>query len=288
MIKGISPITNIGKKATMTALFAGLMTLGAGAANLNKQSNNTTTPTELVSKDAAAAMKANAISPQTTTQTVPDTHNIKLDNTLRKFIETDEDKEYVESVISGIYKGKGIFLGSVLLQNEIDMQNVCAFMTNNTNVLKNGLNPELGKKIDSFGPAFSKTTIPNEKAVTDWLFKTYIPYVAKALKFDHRPTAKEVSERLDSLASKIGFDRDDIIDYHVYSDGFVRNKLHNNKTQQNLSAYVAHKMFMIDRLMVIKSLRNSGVFGDGSFVKDNKGVNDYYIQWMESAQPKGE
>ena len=287
MIKGISPITNFGKKATMKALFAGLMTLGAGAANLNKQNSNTTTPTELVSKDAAAAMKANAISPQTA-QTVQDIHNYKLDKTLRMFIESEEDKEYIEQFISDVYKGNGIFLGSALLQNEIDVQNLYAFMTNNTKVLKNGLNPKLGEKIESFGAAFSKTTIPNEKAVFDWVFKTYIPYIKNALSFDHQPTAKEVSERLDLIASKIGFDKDDIIDYYVYSDGFVRNKLHNNKTQQNLADYVAHKMFMIDRLFIIKSLRNIGVFGDGSFVKDNKGVNDYYIQWMESAQPKGE
>ena len=288
MIKSISPITNIGRKATMTALFAGLMTLGAGAAKLNNQNANTTTPTELVSKEAAAAMRANAISPQATTQTVPTTHNVKLDNTLRKFIETEEDKTYIEGVINKTYAEKGLYLGSAIIQNEIDVQNLYMFMTVNTKFMKEKLNPELGKKIESFGSEFSKTILPNEKAMTEWVLDKYVPYISQVLTFDHKPTAKEVDDRFDEIIKKIGFNRDNIIDFHVYSDGFVKNKLHNNKTQQNLADYIAYKMFLIDRMMMAKAMNKSNIFNIDSFVKDLKGVYEYYVEWMEAAQPKGE
>ena len=161
MIKGISAKTGI----------AGLMllagSLGMSATNPIKTVKPESNQTEVVSREGADALKSLSLQQINQTQ-VPTVHNPRLDNMLRKFIENNDDKEYIDNVINTIYKDNGTFLGSALLQHNIDIQTFYAFMTQNTKLMKNNnINPELAKKIESFGPDFFKTVKPREEEVNN-------------------------------------------------------------------------------------------------------------------------
>ena len=289
MVKGISAITNLGKRGLMATLLAGSMTLGAGAAKLNNQNANTTTPTELVSKDAAAAMRANAISPQTTTQAVPTTHNIKLDNTLRKFIESEEDKEYIEDKIKTTYEKYGLFLGSALIQHEIDMQQLYALLTANTKVqIKNNINPEFAKEIEKIGPEFFKSITEHKDAAESWAFDKYSPLMRGLLiDFDHKPTADEVDSKLSEIINKYsGFDREEVMDYVVYTDNFNYHRLREEKDNQSLADLTAYKMHVLDLLIMEKQLYGTGIYR-GAYHDGKKHLSEYVEKWLDSVAPKG-
>ena len=287
MIKSVSGTTNWAKRAMMTALFAGTMTLGAGAANLNRQSNNTTTPTELVSKDAAAAMKANAISPQTTTQTVPDTHNIKLDKTLRKFIESEEDKAYYDDVINTSYENYGLYGGSAMIQNEIDIHILHAFLTGNAKLVKNKINPDFGREIEKQGTYINKSVIGKEEMET-WLAEKYIPKITTLLNFNHKPTAEEVCKKLDDIAEKdVGFTRLEKALYFMNSDAYIKYNLKSNDSQ-SWADFAAYKMFLIDMTMMEKKLSKLGAFKNSSNENRKMDLKEYYRTFMFSVDPSNE
>lgn len=284
MIKGISAKTCI----------AGLMllagSLGMRATNPIKTVKPESNQTEVVSREGAEAMKSLSLQQVNQTQ-VPTVHNPKLDNMLRKFIETPEEKAYYENIINNVYKLNGTFLGSAVAQHEIDLQTFYAFMTKNTKMMKNNnINPELAKKIESFGPDFFKTVTPKEKEATDWAFDIYTPLLNANLKFDHKPTADEVLIRLDNIArEKSGLNKNELIDYYVYSRDFETIKINNKKDTQSQSDLIAYKMFMIDRLVMERILRNAEVIGGANFRTGdiNNPFSSYFVKWMESTQPTG-
>lgn len=164
-----------------------------------------------------------------------------------------------------------------------------ALITKNTNlIIKNNINPQLGRKIESFGSSFYKTITPNSNIIDKWL-DSYSQVIDKNLQFDHKPTAEEVSDRLDYIAeNKCNFTKEEITGYYIYVGDFMRNKIKNNRSIQATSDMLAFKMFMIDRLNFAKELYGTGVFGRGSFQKDGKIMRDFYQEWMESVEPKAD
>jgi hypothetical protein len=178
-------INGLAKKGILTiSLLIGSLSLGATnpiKTKLVTQPNQT----EVISKEGSEALKTTAL--QNVNQTaVPTVHNPKLDRMMRKFIETPEEKTYYENIINNVYKLNGTFLGSAVAQHEINLQTFYAFMTKNTKMMKNNnINPELAKKIESFGPDFFKTVTPKEKEATDWAFDILYPVIK--CKFKIRP-----------------------------------------------------------------------------------------------------
>ncbi len=199
MVKGVSAVNVFVKGAAMVTMVAGAVTLGnASAKSIQSQEKTAEQPTELVSNEGAVALEASAMNlPE---PEVPSVHNKKLDEIMRKYVEDDEERLYAENLIKDLYETNGTFLGSALLQHEIDVCNLYAFITGNTNVMiNNGINPELGRKIASFGPDFYKTITPQKDEIANWLLDEVSQAVKNTLRFDHRPSAEEVSNKLDDI-----------------------------------------------------------------------------------------
>ena len=283
----MTTINKIAKAGILSGLLMGAVTLNA-TNPITKTKAPEQNQTEIVSKEGAAALRATSL--QGIQQvSVPTVHNQKLDNALRKYIESPEDKEYIDGIINNIYKDNGTYLGSALMQHEIDMQQLCSFMSGNHDVLiKNNINPEFGKTIKEFGPAFYKTVTPREEKVVNWLMNSYTPNLTNDLQFDHKPTAEEVCIRLDNIAkTKAGFTRDDIIDYTALNNRFIKNKIKMNKDTQSMSDLIAYKIYLIDKIMFEKELGGIGVFKDiGRFEKNGYNILHYYREWITSVDPK--
>lgn len=266
----------------------GTLLMGAAAVKAsNPITNVNITPnqnqTEVVSKAGAEALRAaNFQSVQQTT--VPTTHNTQLDERLKKFIVTDADRKGVNDLINNVYNVQGAFLGSALMQHEIDRRALYHFMTGNTKIYKtSNINPELAKKIEGFGPDFYATIKPKHEKVLDWMFKDYTTALMSNFQFSYKPTAEEVIDRLDDIATKkTGFNLDERIEYFTYSNGYKSKVLLNKTDNQSMAKLAAYKMFLIDKLIFEKELKGVGVlYGEKSFPR----LVNYYREWMESVNP---
>lgn len=282
MVKGISSISGIVRTGVISALIAGSAALYAtNPAKKDTQPNQT----EVVSKAGAEAIKT--ISLQEIQQnSVPTNNNYKLDNMLKKFIESDEDKKYVEGILNTIYKEYGLFMGSALMQHEIDTQQFYAFMTKNTNVLtKNNINPELGKKIESFGPKFFEKITPHENLV-NWVEEKYTPSIIKNLKTDNTNGANDICEKLNKIAELTkALSEEDVIEYYKECDNFITQKGKKKFNDIDKADFSAFQMFMLDKLILNKLLKLQNVYNSDSPEFDNKNVEYYFLQWMDSVKP---
>ncbi len=286
MVKGISAINSIAKKGVLGLMLASSVTMGASSPIKNTRAESEPQRTELMSRETANALRVNSLQ-QTTT--VPTVHNPKLDATLKKFAENSEEAKIYNDFINSVYINNGSYLGSVILQNETDVQMLTALIKKKTNlIIRNNINPQLGRKIEGFGENFYRTITPNSEIIDKWL-DTYSQIIGKNLEFDHKPTAEEVSDRLDFIAeNKLQFTKEEIIHYHVYCNDFLYNKLKDKKGTQAVSDLLAYKMFMIDKIAFAKELYGTGVFGRGSYENGYNTMRDYYNEWMESVEPKAD
>ena len=278
----MTTINKVAKAGIIGGLLMGAVALKATnpITNVNKTPNQT----EVVSKEGAAALRAASL--QGVQQaSIPTVHNNKLDNMLKKFIETKEDEASIKDLIDNIYNEQGTFLGSVLVQCEIDRQALYNFMTGNTKLFKNnGINPELAKKIEGFGEKFYKTIIPEQNVVLDWVFQKYTYALTSNFQFNKKPNAKEVIDRLDDIATKkMNFNFDERSEYFIYSNSYKDKVLKNRTDNQAMADLAAYKMFLIDKLKYERELKSAGVlYGVGSFSK----LVNYYREWMESVNPE--
>ena len=288
MVKGVSAVNVFVKGAAMVTMVAGAVTLGnASAKSIQSQEKTAEQPTELVSNEGAVAIETSAMTPPESE--VPSVHNKKLDEIMRKYVEDDEERLYAENLIKDLYETNGTFLGSALLQHEIDVCNLYAFITGNTNVMiNNGINPELGRKIASFGADFYKTITPQKDSIANWMVNEYSQAVRNTLRFDHRPSAKEVDSKLGEIfRTEIAKTNEDRADYDVKIVRFISRPERNNKPSwdtQYMSDLIAYKMYLIDRGIFDHSLWNFGIFYGETF--EHQGIVDYYNQWMDSVEPK--
>lgn len=282
MVKGISSINGYIKTGVVSALLAGSTALYASnPIKKDVQPNKT----EVVSKEGAEALKAANI--QGIQQTsVPTVSNPKLNTNLRKFAKNQEEKNIIDNILKDSYKENGTFLGSALIQHEIDRQNFFMLIEENTDLLLK-INPKLGKEVKDIGPKFYDALRENAKKLDSWIENTYTPNIYNLTHFDRVPTADKVIERIDYIAEeKAKFDLDDMIEYHVYCDNFQRNELKNRTDNQALSDLAAYKMFMLDKLMMKNALYNYDVFLPSKRFSKNVGLLEFYDAWMNTISPK--
>ena len=283
MVKGISAVNSTVRKFVFGAAIAGTaMLLGASSPIKNTRAESEPQKTELMSRETANALRVNSLQQ---TPTVPTVQNPKLDATLKKFAESQEEIQAFAELQNNVYSDYGTYLGSALLQKEIDKQMLWAFLYGRTDLLiSNNINVKLGEKIKGFGEAFYKTITPNADIVNNWKHK-YSDIINSNLYFDHKPTAEEVSDRLDYIAeNKCNFTKEEIIQYKVYCNDFLHNHIKDKRGIQPASDLLAYKMFMIDKLNFAKELYGTGVFGYGAFDE----IRSYYNEWMESVEPKAD
>lgn len=286
MVKGVSAVNVFVKGAAMVTMVAGAVTLGnASAKSIQSQEKTAEQPTELVSNEGAVALEASAMTPPESE--VPSVHNKKLDEIMRKYVEDDEERLYAENLIKDLYETNGTFLGSALLQHEIDVCNLYAFITGNTNVMiNNGINPELGRKVASFGADFYKTITPQKDEIANWMVNKYSQAVRNTLRFDHKPSAEEVDRKLDHIyLNEVANNGDERSDYfYKYREYKNRARTENKDETQFMSDLIAYKMYLIDRGIFDHSLPHFGIFLGDEF--DGEGRKDYYNMWMDSVEPK--
>ena len=218
---------------------------------------------------------------------IPSDHNAKLDVTLRKFIETNEDREYEKKIIDNVYNNYGTYLASAIVQHMIDYMNFSAFLNSKTYILTEN-DPKLGKMIEGFGPDFYKNVTPFSEHIHKWLNNNYSPLIFFALKFDLKPKADEVIKRLDDMAKNNElFDKKNISEYLILSNNYTREKTNGKIDTQALSDIIAYKMFLFDELMFLNSLDSSGLsYSKGHFEYNHRSIRDYFEMWMDSVSPE--
>jgi len=278
----MTTINKIAKAGVVGTLLMGAVALKASnpITNVNKTPNQT----EIVSKEGAEALKATTLQGVQQTQTI---RNQRLDNNLRKFAVTEQEKATVNSFLNKVYKEKGRFWAAAHIQHELDRQQLFILLNEETNLLAK-INPALGKEVKAIGPDFYKGVRPNGAIIKKWLKEEYSPSVLGVMAFDHKPTGKEMIEKLDEIAEKkAGFVLDDIIDYHVYSDDFNHRILQEKTDDASLAALAAYKMFTIDYIIFKKTLTEYDFFEKRYFWTKYTGLESYYKDWMESVEPKG-
>lgn len=283
----MSAINKIMKTSVLGALLMGSVALKATnpITNVNKTPNQN--QTEIVSKEGAAAIKTNAL--QGINQTsVSTTHNKRIETIFRKFANNDNEKQQVNALINSTYSAKGTFLASALLQHELDRQQLFLLLEEKGDVLvKNNLNQELGKKVQSFGSDFYKSVRPNAKVVSDWLDKKYSPNLMGLLAFNNKPNAEEVINKIDYIAqNKANFTSDDILYYGVSSGDFKRKYIKNKTDDSSLSELIAYKIFLIDKIIFKKTLKNNNFFGENSHFNQYADLEDFYDRWVDTVSPK--
>lgn len=280
MIKGISSINGWVKAGALSALLAGSTAMYAS--NPTKEVNNTLNQTEVVSKAGADALKA-ANMQIIQQETIPTVHNPNLDATLQKFIESKEDKAYIDNIINNVYKNNGTFLGSVLMQQEIDFQQLCSFLLGNTDIqIKNNINPDLGNEIQSMGTDFFKSIESDKDNLISFFSDNYLPSIVKLLSNTKAKDGNSVNEHMDKIADNLSYFNDkDKLAYKKACNNFIKEKNKdnfNNIDKANLSAY---KMFVIDKMFYSKLLSAYGIFSDSN----TNNMEEYFSRWMDSVKP---
>ena len=214
----ISTINGVAKKAALGAMLASSVAMFAS--NPIKTARTDNPPqTEVVSKDGAEALKVMTF-PQQQTPAVPTVHNKKLDEKFLKLADTEEEKQYVNNLLSNIYAKNGSYLGSAMVQQNIDVNMFLAFLDGNIDILKR-FDEEAYNKIDR--DAMKKVTEKSEP-IKQWLNENYFKVYNQPFgQFDHPPDAEEVSNALDQYLEKDPYnlfgDRKDIIgNYFLVND----------------------------------------------------------------------
>ncbi len=276
-------INKIAKAGILGGLLMGAVALKA----TNPITNVSKTPnqTEVVSKEGAAALKAASL--QGVQQSpVTSVHNMKLETMYKKFAANSNEVQMVNNIVNDFYKQYGTFLASARIQHELDRQQLFVLLqADNTTLAR--VNPQLAKEVKETGPQFYKSVIPNADKVTKWLEKEYSPALVQLLNFDHKPTAKEVLKQIDLIAEKkAGFSVDDLIDYHVEVDDYKRKYTKDRTDNMSMSDLIAYKIFVLDKILIKKSLTNCNFFGKDSHFDNYSGLSVYYDDWMNTVSPR--
>lgn len=273
------------KVAALAIFMAGA--LSVKAAN-NRNNANVTNPvqTEVVSKAGAEALKANSISIMAQSE-VPTVHNEKLDETIKKFVFGEEDKNNVEGLLGKIYSLKGTFLGTAYIQHELNTRALLTFVTGNTQLLREkNVAPEFADRIDRHGEEFYKTVKPNAQKVMDWANSKYTQYFVSNLNFDHKPTAEEVLNRLDEIIENQAELSDEEKNTILGISRLYRtNDLKSKKDTQSLSNLIAEKVNLYDTYMFLRELECEGLFDDGYFRFGGKSIGKYFLEWIYKVSP---
>ena len=283
----IKPVSSSVLRNSVLALFiAGSM--GVKAENSVSRNNYVTEPnrTELISKAGAEAVKVNSI--QVVNQSeVPTVHNTKLDTTIRKFIEDDNDRKSINGLIDNSYTNFGTFLGTACIQHELNTRVLYTFMTGNTKLLKDkNIAPKFADKIDSYGEDFYKTVKPNARTVLQWAVADYTPYFNSKFQFDHKPTADEVLSKIDNIISnESALTNEEKNDIRAKSLHYRITSLDNRKDTQSMADFIAFKINLYDTYMFWHELRAAGIYNDGYFRESDKNIKSFYLEWMDKVNP---
>lgn len=199
MVKGISAINGIAKKGVFASMLASAVALGASTPIKNTRQDKLPQQTELMSKQAAEALKVNSL----TQDTIPTMHNKKLDDMLLRFYDKDEDKIKVKEFIQQLYDDWGTYGASALIQTQIDVNMFVEFLNGNAEILKKF---PYGENRYKDATEYDDIKVPQKvKArILEWLEPNYSKVYAPVFSnFDHKPGADELNTALDNYVKKM-------------------------------------------------------------------------------------
>lgn len=255
----ISSINGAAKKVALGAMLFSSVTMFATNPNRTTRTDNPPQQTEVLSKDGSDALKAMTF-PQQQNPAVPTVHNKALDEKFLKLADTEEEKQYVNNLLSNIYAKNGSYLGSAMVQQNIDVNMFLAFLDGNIDILKR-FDEEAYNKIDR--DAMQKV-VEKGGPIKQWLNENYFNVYNQPFgQFDHSPDAFEVENSLleyikkdpfklfDNSASVLG----------VKAESFAE-KLNNSQVNlvQKYSNLLAYEISTADYLLFHTLLKNSGIF----------------------------
>lgn len=244
-------------KGFIGAIIASSVLLGASSPIKNTKQETLPAQTELMSKESVEALKANSLQQ---TPTVPTVHNPKLDAILMKFAENQDDSIYVKKFLNDTYSNYGTYMGSAIIQSEIDINMFLSFIDGNKEILKGFPNGEklyyeamIGdtEKIKTKSEELKKWIQENHAAVYSPLF----------YQFDHKPTSQETIDALDEYV-KINNHTFENRYWQIYtnpSEEFEKKQQNsNNSIVQKRSDLIAYKMYLADMSLFRNLLKSAG------------------------------
>lgn len=283
MIKAISSVNRLMK----AGLVAGMLSCATAAYTTNPIKNETQpNQTEVISKEGAEALKTTTL--QAVTQsTIPTVQHSDLNESLRKYIENEEDRKYFNNIINNVYKQNGTYLACVKLQREIDFQHLYTFVSKNPDILiKNNIDAKFGKQIKDFGPDFFKTLDSGKtKLIMTWVNDIYNIEMNKLLRFGHKPNVNEVCDRIDEIVDNSDYlNSNEKLKYYKECDKYLELKLE-PQTPQSAAYIPARQMFILDKIIFEKVLKKIGVFNEKQFNDGSKNMQYYFNKWMDIVTP---
>lgn len=254
----VSVINGVAKRAALGAMLFSSVAMFATTPNRNTRIENPP-QTEVVSKDGTDALKAMTF-PQQQNPAVPTVHNKALDEKFLKLADTEEEKQYVNNLISNIYTKNGSYLGSAMVQQNIDVNMFLAFLDGNIEILKR-FDEEAYNKIDR--DAMQKVVEKGEP-IKQWLNENYFNVYNQPFgQFDHMPDAFEVENALTEYIKKNPynlFEKEDITVFQLKIEDYAKelNKSNLNQTQR-FSNMLAYEINQADYLMFFNLLNKVGI-----------------------------
>lgn len=245
------------------AVVSTAMLLGASSPIKNTRQEKEPVQTELMSKESAEALRLNFL--QQTRQSVPTVHNPKLNATFKYFANNDEERVFATSFLNKVYGDLGTYMGSALVQNQIDYNMFLEFLDGNAEVLKKFPNGETLYKEALSGDLEKIKTKKDE--LKKWLNENFAKVYSQLFnQFNHKATAEETISALDEYV-RINNQIFENRYWQVYTNPSEQFQLkqqnkYSNSIQQN-SDLIAYKMYLAD-MSLFRNLLKSVGFKRGS------------------------
>lgn len=259
MVKSITSAGNLVKTVAMSALLAGSVALGATNPVKTTRQGSIPNQTEVVSKDGAEAVKAMTL-PQQQKPAVPTVRNKKIDDKFLKLCSTPEEKKAMDDELASLYKDCGSYLGSVTVQQNLDLNMFLRFLNGDIEILKNFEGEYRETEHSSYEGSYydvaKKYYTPEVKAqledlnskVGEWVSNNFFTVYSGVFNTDHPPDCDETSKMFEKFFNSIdnyefspGNKMFDGTKLNYVNDG-IREKVDNSKSneiQKNMDIFAA-------------------------------------------------
>lgn len=216
---------------------------------------------------------------------VPTVHNRALDEKFLKLADNDEERAYVNDLLSKIYTTNGSYLGSAMVQQNIDVNMFLAFLDGNVDILKR-FDEDAYNKIDRDA---MKKVVEKSEPIKQWLNENYFKAYNEPLgQFDHMPEAEEVDR---ALSDYVENDPNKLFGkMHVAASRYANNTFFDALQKSNMdivqknTCFIAYKISTADYLLFKHLLEGAGLYSG----YDDRQVLDNFNEFMRVVQPKAQ
>lgn len=280
-MKRLSAINSVAMKVVLgVAVVSTAMLLGASSPIKNTRQEKEPVQTELMSKESAEAPKL--ISLQQTKQSVPTAHNPKLDATLMKFAENQDDVAYIKNFTNDAYLNYGTYMGSAIVQSQIDVNMFLAFLDGNKEVLKNFPDGDALYKAASAEGGLELVKTKSEE-IKKWILENYEAIYSPLFnKFSYKPNAEETINALDEYV-RVNNRTFENRYWQVYTNPSEQFQLKQQNISKSIvqknSDLIAYKIYLADMSLFRNIMKKFGLGRSETKLNphDRQNMNHAYI-----------